>query len=268
MKSGKDILFDTFWSSQGWKNGTISQEDFEQAKSEGYMFDYPAPLTHEETLTKLKDILSQIDKADIANAFLYSLSTRSLEYRSALGSYYYAIAIPEHSVMHGDHVNPNYCYLCGWDQWGTNPNVFNFERFKFGGVRHESVDYVLFDLEQFLKLPKMTATEEDREILSRILGCVDQLDKTNKAGKLRDLITKERILRSNKNEIASILNILGITGILSSDEYPCFEVEFVDEYHRTPVENTNDFAYPINRWRAKDGINKQRFKRVFSYDYE
>ncbi len=33
----------------------------------------------------------------VADAFLNSLSTRKLEYRAALGSYWYAVAIPKHS---------------------------------------------------------------------------------------------------------------------------------------------------------------------------
>ena len=122
-----------------------------------------------------------------------------------------------------------------------NIPIFNFERYKFGGVRHTYLDYALFDLEQFVKLPKVTPSNEDKEILQKILGCVDKLEKNQKAGKLRELISKEKIFKCNKNEISNILEILGICGILSSKEFPSYEDKFVDEYSRAPVEHKNDF---------------------------
>ena len=76
MDNGLKILLDTYWSSDGWK------------------------------------LDCQIPKEDISNAFLYSLSTRKLEYRSALGSYWYAISIPKHELYIGDGQTKNkHCYF-------------------------------------------------------------------------------------------------------------------------------------------------------------
>lgn len=274
LDKGLNILLNTYWSSGGWKDGTISKDDFEYAKSEGYMFDYPIYETHDATLKKLKKLLLKINPIDIANAFLYSLSTRKLEYRSALGSFYYAKTIPKHKLDIGDgNCGNKHCFLCGWFAWEKQPNqdeinqglnVLNFERYKFGGVRHTYLDYVLFDLEQFFKLPKVIPTDEDKNILRRILNCVNKLEPKDKAGKLRNLILKEKIFKSNKNEVSKILDILGICGILVSEEYPSFDEKFVDEYGRSSVEHKNDFAYLINRWHASDGINYDKFEKVFN----
>lgn len=277
MKKGLEILLNTYWNSSGWKDGTISKEDFEVAKKEGFMFDYPKYISHDKSLRKLNSLLKKINPVDVANAFLYSLSTRKLEYRSILGSYYFGKAIPKHTIYDPyDNLNSKYCYMCGWHAWSKKPNeyalkhglnIFNFERYKFGGVRYHSIDYILFDIEQFLKLPKVIPSDYDREILKRILQCVDKLEPSDKAGKLRDMIVKEKIFKSNKNEISSILNILGICGVLSSDEFPCYEDQFVDEYHRSPIEHKNDFDYPVNRWKASNGINYIRFEKVFGYKF-
>ena len=48
------------------------------------MFEETRNLSHEEVLTQLRKVVEQIDPADVANAFFYSLSTRALEYRSAI----------------------------------------------------------------------------------------------------------------------------------------------------------------------------------------
>lgn len=274
MKNGLDILLTTYWSSKGWKDGTISKENFEYAKKEGFMFDYPSYETHEQTLKKVKKILEKIDAIDVANAFLYSLSTRKLEYRSILGSYYYAKAIPEHKLEDELDINMGHCHLCAWSSWSKEPNEFNlkhglnvlnFERYKFGGVRHTQMTYALFDMEQFLKLPKVTPTDDDKIILSKILECVNKLENHEKAGKLRELIVKEKIFKCNKNEVSTLLDILGICVILSSKEYPCYEDKFVNEYERSPIEYRNDFTYPLNRWKASDGINYEKFEKVFNY---
>ena len=48
------------------------------AKEQGYLFDYPKYETHEETLDRMRQVVVQINPKDVANAFLYSLSTCKL----------------------------------------------------------------------------------------------------------------------------------------------------------------------------------------------
>ncbi len=259
----------------------ISDDELALAKEQGYLFDYPKYETHSETLNRLRLVLAQLDPKDIANAFLFSLSTRKLEYRSALGSYYYAIAIREHEFMNSHNkilaATANHCYHCGWSAWKNEPNKFdirfgynfyNYERYKHGGsvIGNMHINYALFDLEQFITLPKVTPTDKDKEIFFKILSCVGCLKCSDKVGKLRDKIRKAKIFKSNKDEISVLLGQLGISGILTSAEFPSYDVYFANEYERDPVEYKNDFAYPVNRWHAGDGINTERLIQVFGED--
>lgn len=271
MDKGLKLLFATYWNGGMWGHKAPTAEDYAQAKAEGYMFD-PAPIrTHDETLRELRNVLMKISPADVANAFLYSLSTRQLQYRSALGSYYYAVSIPDHS-----HDKPGCCYFCNWRQMDdvSSPeqefggyNVFNFERYKWGGVRHTHPEYALFDLEQFLLLPKVSPTQADWEILKSILHTMEELPSTKKAGAYRELITKKKLLKSNKNEVEILLGILGVCGVLSGKDAPCYCDRFVDVYHRSPMEHTNDYEYPVNRWHVSDGVNEERFRKVFGFEF-
>lgn len=265
MDKGLKLLFATYWNGGFGGYQQLTPEDFEQAKREGYMFDLPTARTHDETLELLHLVLEQISPSDVANAFLFSLSTRKLQYRSALGSYYYAMAIPDHS-----HDVQGACYLCNWMELGgahSDYNVFNFERYKWGGVRHTSPEYALFDLEQFLLLPKVTPSPEDWDILKSILYAMNELPKSKKAGAYRELITKKKLLKSNKSEVEVLLNILGISGILSGKAAPCYCDEFVNVYQRSPREHTNDYEYPVNWWHVSDGVNEERFLKVFGFNY-
>ena len=121
----------------------------------------------------------------------------------------------------------------------------------------------LFDLEQFLKLPPVVPTEDDTRIFKQILSCVDLLNASENAGKLRDAILKAKAFRCSKDEVSVLLGVLGICGILAGKEYPSYDVYFANEYERGPAEHRNDFAYPVNRWRAGDGINIEKLKEVF-----
>ncbi len=187
------------------------------------MFPETSRLSHENMYTELQKILAQISPKDIADAFLYSLSTRALEYRSAMGSYYFAKAIPPHKP-----VKECACGICGWENWktptkfyskNTYENFHNFDRHKFGGRHHNEIDYALFDLSQFLKLPKVRPTETDKELLRQLLAVSGELTPKQKAGAYQKLLVSKKIIPSNAIEISSLLDILGYCGILSTSEY-------------------------------------------------
>ena len=271
MDNGLKLLMATYWNGGMWNHKAPTADDYAQAIKEGYMFGHAPVRTHDETLRDLRCLLEKISPEDIANAFIYSLSTRQLQYRSALGSYYYALAIPGHS-----HDASGTCYLCNW--LPINPadspekelggyNIFNFERYKWGGVRHTHPEYALFDLEQFLLLPKVTPTDADWTILKSILHAIEELPPSKKVGAYRELITKKNLLKSNKDEVEVLLNLLGICGVLSGKDAPCYCDCFVDVWHRSPREHTNDYAYPVNWWSVSDGVNEERFLKVFGVRY-
>lgn len=279
MQDGKKILFEVIKARRRGEEDRIPEEDIAFARENGFLFDYPKYESHEEMYERLQSILPKIDPKDIANAFLYSLSTRSLEYRSALGSYYYAKAIPEHEFMNSYNEvlakAADHCYLCGWTawkapdlldlRWSIGYDSFNYIRYKYGGYTfyNTEIRYALFDLEQFLKLPKVVPCEEDIRIFKAILSCVEKLEPKDKVGKLRSLITKEKIIKSNKDEVSVLLGELGICGILAGKDYPSYDVFFANEYQRDPAEHKNDFEYPVNRWYARDGINTEKLREVF-----
>ena len=263
MDHGLKVLMETYWCSKGWRYKAPSDEDYAQAVAEGYMFHQTPVRTHDETLRDIQEILTKISPEDVANAFLYSLSTRQLQYRSALGSYYYALAIPEHSPT-----LPQTCYFCNWSSMKPERyNVFNFMRYKWGGVSHTDPSYALFDLEQFLLLPKVTPTEADWAILKSILHAMEELPPSKKAGAYQALITKKKLLKSNKAEVQELLSILGICGVLSGKDAPCYCECCVDVWHRAPKEHTNDYEYPVNWWHISDGVNEERFLKVFGFRY-
>ena len=88
-KRAKKILFNTYWSKNGWKENTEqypSSEDFIYAKEKGLMFD-PFSISHDDCVKKIVQLGKTITTDQVAKAFLSSLSTRRLDWRSAIASY-------------------------------------------------------------------------------------------------------------------------------------------------------------------------------------
>ncbi len=248
-----------------------------------------AHAAHEELLQALRAVVRKITPEQVADAFLYSLSTRALEYRAALGSYWYAVSIPDHPPTEAWH-----CYLCGWsnkrtpgfgkepDQMMTAlsgiapPEGMSIQEALLKALREMNPyscvpDYTrvhtdplqcLTVLEHFLTLPPVRHTEADEVLLQRILQCVFALESHQRGRVLQKTITKSRIIKSNAYEITALLDSLGICGVLSSERAPCYAVDFPNEYQRSP-ETNSELLYPANWWRASDGINTERYEIVF-----
>lgn len=267
MDKGLKILLN-FYRSHDSALTDEQKADIELAKSEGYMFDYPQPITHEETMKRLSEVLTKITRKDVADAFLYSLSTRQLEYRSALGSYYFAKSIPAHEFSPNSY---NYCKVCGFKEWESEPsdrecrhglNRINYWRYKYGALSMK-LNNALFDLEQFVKLPPVSPVPEDTEILRRILECTKYLPKvTDKSPKLTKAVIHEKLFKTNKNEVDGLLETLSICGILNSPKYPSMEEKYVN-YEDICYMIYSEVNYPLNMWCANYGVNKERLLKVF-----
>ena len=59
----------------------ITEDEFEYAKSHSVMFEQEK-INHNEICRRIKTAVNQIEKQSVVDAFIYSLSTRRLEYRS------------------------------------------------------------------------------------------------------------------------------------------------------------------------------------------
>ena len=95
----------------------------------------------------------------------------------------------------------------------------------------------------------------------------EELEPRKRAGAYRDLLVKKKIIPCNRYEIDSLIDILGLCGILSTAEHPCPDVEFRGSLGIDPPEIRSDIAYPACWWRAGNGVNEARFRKVFGFAY-
>ena len=261
-KKAQQILFNTYWSSCGWKSEpTTKIADLNYAINAGYMFN-PIELTHDEVVNQVISNVKKININRVREAFLSSLSSRRLDWRSALGSYAIARNFPKHKFT-----GEFYCTICGViseSKRVEDLSVLNFERLKWGGVRHLSPIYIKFDLDQFSKADTTKPTKKDFEIFN---GVIESVKKLNADARPRDLENSiSKILKSNKSEREVLIQILGYCGILQSQNHKGFFESFINFNQREDRSvNKIDWDYPVSWWRGIDGVNESSLNYFFPF---
>lgn len=257
-KRAKNILFSTYWSSKGWKSDhKTDPEDFLYAKEKGLMFD-PITISHDDCVKRILEAADTVTLEQVSKAFLSSLSTCRLDWRSGISSYYTAKQIPLHHFApsaNADYACQNchdvYYEVIGYDHYVEEDlNVLNFERIKWGGIRHHGLLYILFDLEQFKKEQIPEPTEDDIAIFRSILKAVDSCGAGAYPSALCDKLKEIPTLKSNKAQRQVLVEILA-----------CIDVLRPLSYDR-PIKGKNDWSF-AEYWRGEDGYDEETVKTLF-----
>jgi len=255
------ILFDTYWCSKGWKSAfqrdgaeKTPPEDLAYAVEAGLMFP-PRKVSHADALQELTALRAVIHPNQVGSAFVASLSKNQPALRSALGSYFVALNMPLHPLTPGP--SGFSCSICGAYEVKEQHdlNVLNFERHKWGGVRHTDPFYISFDLDRFISEPSEAPSAEDKQILTSILESVET---ASRGAKLADLLRAiKQIVPGNEAQRRTILGILGYSGVLCIPGYPSFLHSYTAFKNReeTPW-SKDDWPYPTRWWRGGSGVDK------------
>lgn len=245
-KKAKKILFDTYWSKDGWKNKhTTALNDFLYAKEHGVMFD-PITISYSECINRIVSVYNQIDKESVVKAFLSSLSSRKIYLRSAIASYHTAACLSKDTYIprdsgywRGTHYKSQPKSLFE----NEDLNVLNFERIKFGGVRIGDLLYTLLDLSLFLKEDIGEPRPLDIQIFKEIINTISLCPPDSGPGVLRNLLKNISLFKSNKYERDNLMEVLACIGVLAPKSYDR-NISFWCEWTYSAM------------WRGKDGYNE------------
>lgn len=238
-KKAKDILFKTYWTSAGWKdrNDYVTKpEDFEYAKSKGLMFD-PIILSYLELKAECEKLVATFPIEIAAKAFLSSFTNKRPDLRSGIAS----LENLKTLLKDGDE------YFYDVDE-EDDINVLNFERIKWGGVRHGQALYNYLDLKILETETIPESTEEDIEIFRKILKTIANSAPKDTASMLREKI--KDVWDVSKNERGTLLEVLGCCGILETLDYD----------RKEPSKHDWNF---MTYWRGEDKYNVEKVKYYF-----
>jgi hypothetical protein len=248
-------LLDMHWSSQGWRDPLLVpvEEDMRRAVDAGVMFTQPWTVDHDGLVETARSVASQVSIEDVSRAFVASLSSRRLDLRSALGSFAVARLLPEHRWTPAP--GRQGCAVCGLKSARREEdiNILNFERFKWGGVRRDDIAYVVFDLQQFQRAPKLQPTEADialgRDLIAALRTAPSKMTGAQAQGRIA-------MLKSNKSERDTLIDILGVCSILETPDHQGYYSQFTPVSERVlPEYRFVERTYPVCWWRGANGIN-------------
>jgi hypothetical protein len=262
-KRALSILFSTYWSPTGWKKQyTTDPQDRAYAIRAGVMFE-PKYFAHDDMVAWALRSRDQACRNKVACGFLASLSSRRLDWRSALGSFAVSLNLPSHRWS--SRIDSGFqCLTCGaYDSGGAQDlSILNFERFKWGGVRHTHPLYIGFDLEQFASEESAEPSADDRRIMGKVLETVAGLPRNAKLSQLVRALTG--VFPSTANERRAAIGILGYCGILQDPSKPGFLHGFPIFSNRPEVPWVkNDWPYPVQWWNAAYGYSVEAVKFWF-----
>ncbi len=268
-KRAHDILFKAYWSPDGWTNSRVSAEDFAYAQARGYMFD-PVHLSHDEAVAGLLAAREAISPQTVANAFLASLGSRRLEWRSALGSYGFARHFPGHRLAGSPRElcqsGNMHCHICGAFEHGRDftydLSVLSFEKHMWGGVRHEEVVYAWFDLTTAQQEEVPEATARDRNILRAIIAVARSQAPDAKVSDLAEALKSPLPVPFDEHRM--LIEVLAICGILRPQDHPGYGDAFPSWIERTrTADYKTDWGYPAFWWTGKDSVNQAMLDYYF-----
>lgn len=247
-----------------WKREDIFTEEEIQYGIEKGVFFQPITLHHDDVIAEIQTRANEIELKEAVNAFLYSLSTGELRYRTILSSVFWGRKVTTHEVC-----GEIPCSVCEMPVDKNTKiskidlNVYNRYRYYSGEQDIHQAGYVLLDLKEYLKLPKVNYTSEDIRILNRIFGLAEELASGNKAVALQKLITSEKFFKTSKNEINGILGVLSTCGVFETPEHQSVTTKFIPNYARG-FATESDWCYPLNYWRGKYGVNYDAVQQIFA----
>ncbi len=268
-KKAKNILFKHFWKN-GWISASerlTTDDDFQYAKAKGLMFE-PFTISHDECIHAIIKLLEEISDEHVIQAFLSSLSHRSLVLRSGLASYFIARQLHQHdysAVLSGQSYDENgelsgqsfTCGICRDLKYGMigdekyqneDLNVLNFERIKWGGIRHGELLYTLFDLKQFLQEQIEGPNVEDILIFKNILNVIEYAAPNDPPGELVKKL--KTVIKSTPSERKILIEILACIGVLQPQSFD------------RPNRGKSDWVYAAC-WRGEDRYNQRVVDELF-----
>lgn len=256
-------------------SGQPSESDRKKAESTGVILP-DTVMTHDEIVAEVRELSRRISLEAAAKAFLYSLSSGDMRYRTALSSLIWAKALPEHVFETKEGVKEEWrysmCNVCGcthgiteaesidWNEYG----VFRYLPPKQYGRDPDfaCAEYALNDLREFEKLPAVEPCDEDYRILNGIFACVKEMKPHNTDTALLSEIRGRKFIDATGNAIHCILGVLSVCGILEGTDNKGFLHSYTNCSERGEGRDGLTF-YPLNFWRGRNGVNYGAVSEIF-----
>ncbi|MFB6362677.1 hypothetical protein ACFCP7_01270 [Paenibacillus elgii] len=244
---------------------TVSETDLEELEKSGRAPNSFVRPQHDETIAELKELAERWTIADAANAFVASLWSAPMIWRSLLTGKLIGNAVPEHEYT--PYPSSGTCQICGLDSDGaTDTSLEWFYRMTSGTpLDGDPFGHVLALRELADARVVPIPNDYDRWTFRAVLTVLRSLPPKTRYTKAAQALKKERLLPT-RTEYAcrDLLETLALIGILDTEDYPGMATEFTSYIKRDDRPNTRvEVQAPLAWWDSSIGINEKTLARIF-----
>lgn len=248
---------------------SISAQEREGLEAAGHEPNRFVRPQHDETITELKQLANQWTINEAAQAFVSSLWSAPMIWRSLLTGKLIASGMPSHE--HTPYPSSSTCKICGLsvDQ-ATDTTLQWYWRMTNG----TPLDGDPFG--QVLALRELAAAQElpipneyDRWTLRAVLTVLRELPPKTRYSKAAIAHKKERLLPTQKEyAYRDLLETLALIGILDTSEHPGMITEYTTYIQRDERPNVRvEVQAPLAWWDSSVGINENNLNKIF-HDFD
>lgn len=242
----------------------ISEADLEALKASGHSPNHFVSPQHEQTLTELRQLAEPWTLNQTAQAFVASLWSAPMIWRSLLTGKLIADAVPDHEFT--PYPSSNTCQVCGLNvAMAKDTSLEWYWRMTSGTPLDGDLFGHVLALQEMAGQELPTPNEYDRWILRAILTVLRSLPANTRYSKAAQALKKARLLPT-RSEYAyrDLLETLGLIGILDTTDYPGMATEFTSYQKRDQRPNIRvEVQAPLAWWDSSIGINETTLARIF-----
>lgn len=240
-------------------------EETAALRARGFGLSVKTPVTHDEAGARLAKAFANAKRQDVAGAFLYSITSGRMEYRTGLAAYAYAMHFPKHKFTPGQR-RPDICSVCGM----RPVEEFDFakmyyRKFDWGnGLRTNPLEPA-YDLEFFNALPPVAPTADDIKTFRAIIKIILAAAPDDTGRKIQEKTKK--LLKGNKYTREYFFETLGICGILETKDFKGYNHQFMTVWEaqggKSRPHKFVECDPPLSFWRGADGFNDLSLRYFF-----
>ncbi|MEK3824133.1 MULTISPECIES: hypothetical protein [Paenibacillus] len=243
----------------------VSAEQLQALEATGHEPNHFERPQHEDTIRELRTLAERWILQEAAQAFVASLWSAPMIWRSLLTGKLIATSIPDHE--YSPYPSSRKCQICGLD---VNDGVDTSLQWYWRMTNGTPLDGDIFG--HVLALREMAASQEppvpneyDRWTLRAVLTVLRNLPPKTRYSKAADALKKEQLLPTKKVYVyRELLETLALIGILDTPEQPGMITAFTSYAERDKRPNTRvEVQAPLAWWDSSVGINEHNLNLIF-----
>lgn len=223
-----------------------------------------ATQSHDDIVRRLRAEVAAISPTQARDAFIASLSSAPLRFRSVLGHYAYAANFPDHRFEPTLGHHSYMCRECGLSAAEEVDEDEHEDRREDGSFLVSDPVAAMLDLEDFKATAKATPTAADFDVFDKMLTAIAKLPKKSRASAL--LKAWSFVKRTNKYSRDAMIATLGACGLLETIDHPGHLTRWVSHWEYEEVPSlSGEMKPPEAWWTASDGVNRAALDFLFKH---